>query len=48
MKEFFQKRLLRPILQLLIQGITPEKIALSLAFGFMASFPCWGPLPCSA
>jgi len=43
MKEFFQKRLLRPILQLLIQGITPEKIALSLAFGFMLGiFPVLG------
>ena len=35
MKQFFQKRVLAPILQLLTQGITPEKIALSLAFGFM-------------
>src|SRR5271165_2756777 len=43
MKEFIQKRLLHPILQLLTQGITPEKIALSLAFGFMLGiFPVLG------
>jgi uncharacterized protein (DUF2062 family) len=43
MKEFLQKRLVRPIVQLLIQGITPEKIALSLAFGIMLGvFPVLG------
>jgi uncharacterized protein (DUF2062 family) len=43
MKEFLQKRLVRPILQLLTQGITPEKIALSLAFGIMLGvFPVLG------
>jgi uncharacterized protein (DUF2062 family) len=43
MREFLQKRLVRPILQLLIQGITPEKIALSLAFGIMLGvFPVLG------
>ena len=42
-KEFLQKRLVRPILQLLTQGITPEKIALSLAFGIMLGvFPVLG------
>jgi len=42
-KEFIQKRLLRPILHLLTQGITPEKIALSLAFGVMLGiFPVLG------
>ena len=43
MKQFLQKRLVRPILQLLTQGITPEKIALSLAFGIMLGvFPVAG------
>ena len=43
MQEFLQKRLVRPILQLLTQGITPEKIALSLAFGIMLGvFPVLG------
>jgi uncharacterized protein (DUF2062 family) len=43
MKDFLQKRLIRPIVQLLTQGITPEKIALSLAFGFMLGiFPVLG------
>lgn len=43
MREFLQKRLIHPIVQLLTQGITPEKIALSLAFGFMLGiFPVLG------
>jgi uncharacterized protein (DUF2062 family) len=43
MREFLQRRLLRPILQLLTQGVTPEKIALSLAFGIMLGvFPVLG------
>jgi uncharacterized protein (DUF2062 family) len=43
MKEFLQKRLARPIRRLLTQGITPEKIALSLAFGIMLGvFPVLG------
>ena len=43
MKEFLQKRLVGPIRQLLTQGITPEKIALSLAFGIMLGvFPVLG------
>ena len=43
MKEFLQKRLVRPIVQLLTQGVTPEKIALSLAFGTMLGiFPVMG------
>ena len=43
MKAFLQKRLIAPILQLLTQGITPEKIALSLAFGIMLGvFPVLG------
>jgi len=43
MSDFLQKRLAQPILQLLTQGITPEKIALSLAFGIMLGvFPMLG------
>jgi uncharacterized protein (DUF2062 family) len=43
MAQFVQQRLVRPILQLLTQGITPEKIALSLAFGIMLGvFPVAG------
>ncbi len=43
MKQFLQQRLVRPILQLLTQGITSEKIALSLAFGIMLGvFPVAG------
>lgn len=43
MNDFLQKRLVRPIVQLLTQGITPERIALSLAFGFMLGlFPVLG------
>jgi uncharacterized protein (DUF2062 family) len=43
MKQFLQERLVHPILQLLTQGITPEKIALSLAFGIMLGvFPVLG------
>jgi uncharacterized protein (DUF2062 family) len=43
MKQFLHKRLVRPILHLLTQGITPEKIALSLAFGIMLGvFPVMG------
>jgi hypothetical protein len=43
MSEFLHKRLARPILRLLTQGITPEKIALSLAFGIMLGvFPMLG------
>jgi uncharacterized protein (DUF2062 family) len=44
MKEgFFYRRLLRPILDLLRQGVTPEKIALSLALGMaLGVFPVLG------
>lgn len=43
MKQFLQTRLVRPILHLLTQGITPEKIALSLSFGIMLGvFPVLG------
>ncbi len=44
MKEgFFHRRLARPILDLLRQGVTPEKIALSIALGVaLGVFPVLG------
>lgn len=40
---FFYRRLVRPILNLLRQGVTPEKIALSLALGVtLGVFPVLG------
>jgi uncharacterized protein (DUF2062 family) len=40
---FFERRLIAPIMALLTQGITPEKIALSLAFGIVLGiFPVLG------
>jgi uncharacterized protein (DUF2062 family) len=40
---FFRRRLLEPVLELLRQGVTPEKIALSLAFGLgIGIFPVLG------
>ena len=40
---FFHRRVLAPIVALLTQGITPEKIALSLAFGIVVGiFPLLG------
>ena len=44
MKEgFFHRRLVRPILELLWQGVTPEKIALSLVLGVtLGVFPVLG------
>ena len=43
MRRFFHRRLVRPIVDLLIQGITPEKIALSIAFGLVLGvFPALG------
>ena len=43
MGNVFQRRLVQPIKQLLVQGITPEKIALSLALGVvLAVFPVLG------
>ena len=42
-KGFFYRRLVRPILDLLRQGVTPEKIALSLALGgVLGVFPALG------
>ena len=44
MKEgFFYRKLVRPVLELLKQGVTPEKIALSLALGAaLGVFPALG------
>ncbi len=40
---FFKRRLVRPILDLLRQGVTPEKIALSVALGAaLGLFPALG------
>jgi uncharacterized protein (DUF2062 family) len=40
---FFKRRLVRPILDLLRQGVTPEKIALSVALGAaLGVFPALG------
>src|SRR5262249_21127692 len=40
---FFRRRVARPILELLIEGVTPEKIALSLALGAaFGVFPALG------
>jgi uncharacterized protein (DUF2062 family) len=42
-KEFLKRRLVRPILDLLTQGITPERIALSVVFGLaLGMFPVLG------
>jgi len=42
-KGFLQRRLVQPIIDLLRQGITPEKIALSVAFGIaLGVFPVIG------
>jgi len=41
--EFFDRRVIGPVRDLLTQGITPEKIGLSLAFGIMLGvFPVLG------
>lgn len=40
---FFQRRIVRPVLELLRQGTSPEKIALSIAFGLIVGiFPALG------
>ena len=42
-ENFFTRRLIRPILELLKQGATPEKIALSVALGItLGLFPALG------
>ena len=41
--DFFERRIIRPIIALLKQGITPEKISLSLALGIVLGiFPVLG------
>lgn len=43
MEDLLQRRVLQPILDLLRQGVTPEKIALSVALGAMLGiFPALG------
>ena len=43
MRKFLQHRVVQPIVRLLRMGITPEKIALSLAFGVvLGTFPVLG------
>ncbi len=43
MASFVRRRLIDPVLELLRQGVTPEKIALSLAFGVgLGIFPVLG------
>src|ERR1041384_3063834 len=43
MNAFLRKRIIDPIIELLRQGVTPEKIALSLAFGLgFGIFPVLG------
>jgi uncharacterized protein (DUF2062 family) len=43
MASFIRRRLVEPVLDLLRQGVTPEKIALSLAFGLgIGIFPVLG------
>jgi uncharacterized protein (DUF2062 family) len=43
MANYIRRRLLDPVLELLRQGVTPEKIALSLAFGLgLGIFPVLG------
>ncbi|MDX1957275.1 MAG: DUF2062 domain-containing protein [Leptospiraceae bacterium] len=43
MKEFLKKRVTDPIINLLKQGVTPEKIALSIGFGcILGVFPVLG------
>src|SRR5262249_31861133 len=42
-ESFFYRRILRPIIELLRQGVTPEKMALSLALGVaLGVFPALG------
>lgn len=42
-ENFFQRKLLRPVVELLKQGVTPEKLALSLALGVaLGIFPAIG------
>ena len=43
MREFFRKRIVAPLRALLVQGVTPEKIAMSIAIGLIVViFPVMG------
>ena len=43
MKDFLKRKILDPILNLLSQGVTPEKISMSIAFGaVLGVFPVLG------
>lgn len=43
MREFFRRRILIPLRTLLVQGVTPEKIAMSIAIGLIVGiFPVMG------
>ena len=43
MREFFRKRIVAPLRALLVQGVTPEKIAMSIAIGLIVGiFPVMG------
>src|ERR1700761_1454869 len=49
-ERFFHRRLIRPVLDLLRQGVTPEKLALSLALGaVLGVFPAlaWTTVLCA-
>ena len=42
-ESFLQRRIVRPVIELLREGVTPEKIALSIAFGItLGVFPVLG------
>jgi uncharacterized protein (DUF2062 family) len=43
MREFFRRRIIAPLRALLVQGVTPEKIAMSIAIGLIVGiFPVMG------
>jgi len=43
MREFFRRRIIAPLRALLLQGVTPEKIAMSIAIGLIVGiFPVMG------
>jgi uncharacterized protein (DUF2062 family) len=43
MREFFRRRIIVPLRTLLVQGVTPEKIAMSIAIGLIVGiFPVMG------
>jgi uncharacterized protein (DUF2062 family) len=43
MREFFRRRIVAPLRALLVQGVTPEKLAMSIAIGLIVGiFPVMG------